>query len=157
LLNAVSPTETHEGLMAVNSARMAGVKRIVYLSVADLEKAPHLPHFGSKMAIEHVIKTSGIAYTILRPNNFFQNDCWFKEALMVYGVYPQPHRSPGQASGACPQVLRGLRRGNPENIWPSDRCHRPSGPSGPTNLNIGDVKSIFLFRSVFIAQKREPT
>jgi uncharacterized protein YbjT (DUF2867 family) len=90
LLNAVSPTETHEGLMAVNGARMAGVKRIVYLSVPDMEKASHLPHFGSKMAIEHVIKASGIAYTILRPNNFFQNDYWFKEALMAYGVYPQP-------------------------------------------------------------------
>ena len=90
LLNAVSPTETHEGLMAVNGARMAGVKRIVYLSVPDLERAPHLPHFGSKMAIEHVIKTSGIAFTILRPNNFFQNDYWFKDALMSYGVYPQP-------------------------------------------------------------------
>ena len=90
LLNAVSPTETHEGLMAVNGARMAGIKRIVYLSVPDLEKAPYLPHFGSKMAIEHVIKTSGIPFTILRPNNFFQNDYWFKDALMDYGVYPQP-------------------------------------------------------------------
>jgi len=90
LLNAVSPTETHEGIMAVNGARMAGVKRIVYLSVHDLEKAPHLPHFGSKMAVEHVIKISGIAYTILRPNNFFQNDFWSKEALMTYGIYSQP-------------------------------------------------------------------
>lgn len=35
LLNAVSPTETHEGLMAINGARLAGVKRIVYLSAGD--------------------------------------------------------------------------------------------------------------------------
>jgi uncharacterized protein YbjT (DUF2867 family) len=90
VLNAVSPTETHEGLMAVNGARMAGVKRMVYLSVFNLEQAPHLPHFGSKLAIEHVVKTSGIPYTILRPNNFFQNDHWFKDALMAHGVYPQP-------------------------------------------------------------------
>lgn len=90
LLNAVSTTETHEGLMAVNGARMAGVRRIVYLSVPDLEKALYLPHFGSKLGIEQVIKTSGIAYTILRPNNFFQNDYWFKDSLMLHGVYPQP-------------------------------------------------------------------
>jgi uncharacterized protein YbjT (DUF2867 family) len=90
LLNGVSPTETHEGIMAVNGARMAGVKRIVYLSVSDVEKAPHLPHFGSKLAVEQVIKASGIAYTILRPNNFFQNDYMFKEALMEHSVYPQP-------------------------------------------------------------------
>jgi len=90
LLNAVSTTETHEGLMAVNGARMAGVKRLVYLSVPNLEQAPHLPHFGSKLSIETVIKASGISYTILRPNNFFQNDYWFKDAMLQYGVYPQP-------------------------------------------------------------------
>jgi uncharacterized protein YbjT (DUF2867 family) len=90
LLNAVSPTETHEGLMAVNGARMAGVKRIVYQSVANLEKASHLPHFGSKIAIEQVIKSSGISYTILRPNNFFQNDFTAQEALLKHSVYPQP-------------------------------------------------------------------
>lgn len=90
LLNVVSPTETHEGLMAVNGARMAGVKRIVYLSVPHLESAPHLPHFGAKLPVEFTIKKSGIPYTILRPNNFFQNDYWFKQALLEYGVYPQP-------------------------------------------------------------------
>jgi uncharacterized protein YbjT (DUF2867 family) len=90
LLNGVSTTETHEGLMAVNGARMAGVKRLVYLSVPNLEQAPHLPHFGSKLSIETVIKASGIFYTILRPNNFFQNDYWFKDAMLQYGVYPQP-------------------------------------------------------------------
>jgi uncharacterized protein YbjT (DUF2867 family) len=90
LLNAVSTTETHEGLMAVNGARMAGVKRLVYLSVPNLEQAPHLPHFGSKLSIETVIKGSGISYTILRPNNFFQNDYWFEDAMLQHGIYPQP-------------------------------------------------------------------
>lgn len=90
LLNAVSPTETHEGLMAVNGARMAGAQRIVYLSVPHLEAAPHLPHFGSKLPIEYSIKKSGVPFTILRPNNFYQNDYWFQQALIEYGVYPQP-------------------------------------------------------------------
>ncbi len=90
LLNAVSPTETHEGIMAVNGARMAGVRRLVYLSVQNVDRAPHLPHFGSKLAVEAVIKASGIPYTILRPNNFFQNDYLFKDAILQYGIYPQP-------------------------------------------------------------------
>jgi nucleoside-diphosphate-sugar epimerase len=29
-------------------------------------------------------------HPILRPNNFFQNDYWFKNALLQYNVYPQP-------------------------------------------------------------------
>lgn len=90
LLTTVSTTETHEGLMALNGARLSGVKRLVYMSVHRVEEAPHLPHFGSKLPIETVVKSSGIPYTLLRPNNFFQNDYWFKEAILQYGVYPQP-------------------------------------------------------------------
>ncbi len=90
MLLAVSATETHEGLMAVNGMRMAGVKRIAYMSVHNLDQALHLPHFGSKLPIETVLKTSGISYTILRANNFFQNDYLFKDAMITHGVYPQP-------------------------------------------------------------------
>jgi uncharacterized protein YbjT (DUF2867 family) len=90
LLNAVSATEAHEGLMAVNGATMAGVKRLVYMSVHALDQAPHLPHFGAKIPVEMAVKASGIPYTILRPNNFFQNDYWYKDVMLGYGVYPQP-------------------------------------------------------------------
>lgn len=90
LLNAVSATEAHEGLMAVNGATMAGVKRLVYMSVHAVDQAPHLPHFGAKIPVEMAVKASGIPYTILRPNNFFQNDYRYKDAMLGHGVYPQP-------------------------------------------------------------------
>lgn len=90
MLNPVGLTETSEGLFAVNGARMAGVERIVYMSVHNFEHAIHLPHFGSKLPIEEAIKASGMPYTILRPNNFYQNDYWYKDAMLQYGVYPQP-------------------------------------------------------------------
>lgn len=90
LINTVSPTEATEGLMAVIGAGLAGVKKLVYVSVHEVDKAPHLPHFGSKIPIEMAIKESGITYTILRPNNFYQNDYWFKDAILQYGAYPQP-------------------------------------------------------------------
>jgi uncharacterized protein YbjT (DUF2867 family) len=90
LLNAVSLSETQEGLVALNEAKKAGVRRIVYLSIHNVESGPHIPHFANKIAIEHVLKQSHIPYTILRPNNFFQNDYWFRDALLEYLVYPQP-------------------------------------------------------------------
>ncbi len=90
LLNPVSTTETFEGLAGVIGASDAGVKRIVYLSVHDADKAPHLPHFGGKLGIEAAVRASGMQNTIVRPNNFYQNDIWMKEAIMNYGVYPQP-------------------------------------------------------------------
>jgi len=91
----VSTTETFEGILGVNGARDAGVKRIVYLSVHDLDKASHLPHFGGKIGVEAAVRGSGMQWTIVRPNNFYQNDIWFKEAMLSYGVYPQPLGSVG--------------------------------------------------------------
>lgn len=95
LLNPVSQTEASEALMAITAMRTAGVKRVVYLSVHDVTSAPWLPHFGSKIGVEEAIRQSGMAYTILRPNNFYQNDYWFKDVLLQYGVYPQPLGSAG--------------------------------------------------------------
>ena len=36
------------------------------------------------------MKASGIPYTILQPNMFFQNDAWLMEPITKYGVYPSP-------------------------------------------------------------------
>lgn len=90
LLNALSPSETQQGLGALEWARLKGVKKVVYMSVQHAERAPHIPHFGSKVAIELGLKASGIDYTILQPNSFFQNDYRYKDAILGHGVYPQP-------------------------------------------------------------------
>lgn len=95
LLNAVAPTETHEGLMAVNGIELAGVERVVYVSVHHADAAPHLPHFGSKLAVETALAASDTTWTVLRPNNFFQNDHWLKDVILQHGVYPQPIGSAG--------------------------------------------------------------
>ncbi len=90
ILNGVSVTESQEGLTALTAAKLAGLKKIVYLSVQHADRAPYLPHFGSKVGIEAAIKHSGIPYTILRPSNFNQNENWFRDVILKYGVYPQP-------------------------------------------------------------------
>ena len=90
LLNPVSQTEASEALMAVTGMRRAGVRHVVYLSVQDADRAAWLPHFGAKVGVEAGLKASGLAWTILRPNNFFQNDYWQKDPLLQFGVYAQP-------------------------------------------------------------------
>ncbi len=90
LLNGVVPTELQEGLAAVNEARRVRASRVVYLSVHNADKAPHIPHFASKVGIERALAASGVPFTILRPNNFYQNDYWYRDAVLQYGVYPQP-------------------------------------------------------------------
>ena len=95
LLNAVAPTELQEGLCALAEAKRAGVKRLVHLSVHNVTDGPHIPHFASKIAIENAIRLGGVPYTILQPNNFYQNDVHFLDAITKYGVYPQPLGSAG--------------------------------------------------------------
>lgn len=90
LLVPVSPSETRQGLAAVEAAKAARLKKIVYLSVSMPEGSTHIPHFGSKIPVENAIKESGIAYMILRPNNFFQNDLALKDMIMQYGLYLPP-------------------------------------------------------------------
>jgi uncharacterized protein YbjT (DUF2867 family) len=90
LLNVVGPTESHEALLSLTGMRGTGVRRVVYLSVHQADRAAFLPHFGAKVGVEAGLKASGLSYTVLRPDNFFQNDYWFKDVLLQYGVYPQP-------------------------------------------------------------------
>ena len=95
LLNAVCLGETDEGLFVVSAAKDSGVKKIVYMSVCMPRGSEAIPHFRTKIPIEKAVKESGIAYTILQPNNFFQNDLGMKEAIMTHGIYPQPIGSKG--------------------------------------------------------------
>ena len=117
LLNAVSATECHEGLMAVNGARMAGVKKVVYLSVHGVDKAPHLPHFGAKLPVEAALKASGLPFTILRPNNFFQNDTGTKTSCSRTARTRSP-----SATSACRAWTFATSRKPPRS--PSRRARR---------------------------------
>jgi hypothetical protein len=42
--------------MAVTGMRLAGIKRVVYLSVQDADTAAWLPHFGAKVGVESALK-----------------------------------------------------------------------------------------------------
>jgi len=90
LVTPLSPTETEEGLATVAAARRAGVRHLVYLSVYHVEQAPHIPHFKSKMEIQKALRNSGMAFTLIMANNFFQNDLVYRESILEEGVYLQP-------------------------------------------------------------------
>jgi uncharacterized protein YbjT (DUF2867 family) len=89
LITPLDRDEMHQGIDAVDAAVAAGVGHIVYLSVHYADQALEIPHFVSKLPVEGAIKASGVPYTILRPNNFFQNDLGLKDAILA-GFYPQP-------------------------------------------------------------------
>ena len=94
LITPLDRDETAQGIDAVDAAVAAGVRSIVYLSVHQADKALTIPHFVSKVPVEGVIRASGVEYTILRPNNFYQNDLAVLDAIRA-GVYPVPSGSVG--------------------------------------------------------------
>jgi uncharacterized protein YbjT (DUF2867 family) len=97
LLNAVTPDEVTQALVALNLAREAGIERIVYLSVIHADKFTDVPHFTGKHTVERMIESLDIPATILRPAYFMQNERSVQQAIQGYGVYPMPIGSAGVA------------------------------------------------------------
>jgi uncharacterized protein YbjT (DUF2867 family) len=90
LLNAVTPDELTQAVIALNLAREAGIERVVYLSVIHAEQYTNVPHFTGKHAVERMIESLDIPTTILRPAYFMQNERMVQQAIQGYGVYPMP-------------------------------------------------------------------
>lgn len=97
LLNAVTPDELTQALVALNLAREAGIERIVYLSVIHADKFTNVPHFTGKHTVERMIESLDIPATILRPAYFMQNERMVQRVIQGYGIYPMPIGSTGVA------------------------------------------------------------
>jgi uncharacterized protein YbjT (DUF2867 family) len=89
LLVPVHREETRLGLNGVEAAKAAKVGRLVFMSVFGAEAAPDVPHFIGKVPIEEAVRESGLAWTILRPDYFFQNEEPLAPSI-AQGMYPQP-------------------------------------------------------------------
>lgn len=90
LLNAVTPDELTQGLVAYDLAKRRRLRHVVYHSVFRVEAFHDVPHFAAKFAIESALRAFDVPWTVIRPNFFFQNDLSLREALIGSGVYPTP-------------------------------------------------------------------
>ena len=80
-----------EALMAVTAMRVAGVKRVVYISVHDVEKAAWLPHFGGKVG------DGGGAEGVRDPVHHSPAEQLLPERLLVQGRAAAVRRLPAAA------------------------------------------------------------
>ena len=90
LLNAVTPDELTQGMIAYDLAKKAKLKHIVYHSVFRVDRFKDVPHFASKLALENAMREFNLPFTVIRPNYFAQNDLGLKDPLMKSGIYPMP-------------------------------------------------------------------
>jgi uncharacterized protein YbjT (DUF2867 family) len=90
LLAANVADELTQTMLALEVAREAGVKGVVYLSVFKGEAYADAPHFAGKYAVERMIAALDLPVTVLRAGYFIQNDLRQKDPLLNAGVYGAP-------------------------------------------------------------------
>ena len=76
------------------SAKEAGVKRVVHISITNPSEESHLEYFSGKAKHERTLIDSGLSYAILRPAVIFgkedvliNNIAWILRRLPVFGVF----------------------------------------------------------------------
>lgn len=146
LLAPVARNETAQALAAVAAARTARIGHLVYMSVVMPPGSLVIPHFASKVPVEQAVQGAGLDWTVLRPNNFFQNDVWFRDAVTKFGVYPQPIGPRGlnrvDVRDISEAAVNALSRGRGAGIVPLN------GPRGLTGDDTARVYSELLGRTV---------
>lgn len=77
----------------VDAAGLAGVRRIVHISITGASADSALPYFKGKGEVERYIMESGLAYSIIRPTVIFgpedillNNIAWFLRRFPVFPV-----------------------------------------------------------------------
>lgn len=152
LLNAVVPDEFTQALIALNMAKEAGIKRIVYLSVINSDLYVNVPHFAGKFGVERMIEQMGFEATILRPAYFMSNDLTIKDVILGYGVYPMPIGSKGLAMIDVRDIgeiaaIELVRRTTSASPLPLERINLV-GPDTLTGTDIAAIWSEVLDRPI---------
>ncbi|TWV53576.1 NAD-dependent epimerase/dehydratase family protein [Streptomyces misionensis] len=77
------------------AARQAGVEHVVLVSSITVQTHPHLPAAGENLAVERLLKDSGMAWTILRPTQFASNTLWWAQSIRDQGMVRAPYADIG--------------------------------------------------------------
>jgi uncharacterized protein YbjT (DUF2867 family) len=143
MLNAHTKNEIYQGLNAIAAAVNAGVSKFVYQSIHQVRGAVHIEHFRSKVFIEEALKRSGLNYVFVCPNNFYQNDFWFKDSITKARIYNQPLGSVGLSRVDVRDIAEVV-----EKVLETDRYDRQTialaGPEVLTGESTAEILSQFL-------------
>jgi uncharacterized protein YbjT (DUF2867 family) len=74
LVSPLSPMQAEYEQVFVETAKAAGVKQVVKLSLIGASKDSPLRFAKTHAVVEHALRESGLEWTFLRPNGFMQNN-----------------------------------------------------------------------------------
>ena len=75
----------------LEAARRAGVEEVVLVSSITAETHPHLGPAGENLAVEQLLKESGMAWTILRPTQFASNSLMWAASIRDHETVRAPY------------------------------------------------------------------
>ncbi|MFJ7206063.1 NAD(P)H-binding protein [Streptomyces sp. NPDC098789] len=75
----------------LDAARRAGVEHVVLVSSITVQSHPHLGPAGENLAVEQLLKASGMAWTILRPTQFASNALMWSATVRGRGRVSAPY------------------------------------------------------------------
>ncbi len=116
LTTPLGPDEGTVGVAAVAALRTAGVGKIVYLAIHNLEAMREIPHFETKIPVKAAVLAEP-GNVVLQPNFFFQNDLMTIPVLMGPGIYPLPIGSAGVWSIDVADIARAAARALTRPDW----------------------------------------
>ncbi|MBT2459849.1 NAD(P)H-binding protein [Streptomyces sp. ISL-86] len=79
----------------LEAARRAGVEHVVLVSSITVQTHPHLGPAGENLAVEQLLKDSGMAWTILRPTQFASNALWWAGTIRERATVRVPYADTG--------------------------------------------------------------
>ncbi|MEU3936992.1 NAD(P)H-binding protein [Streptomyces sp. NPDC029044] len=77
------------------AARQAGVEHVVLVSSITVQTHPHLGPAGENLAVERLLKDSGMAWTILRPTQFASNALMWAGTIRDRAAVRAPYADTG--------------------------------------------------------------
>ncbi|MDT0448315.1 NAD(P)H-binding protein [Streptomyces hesseae] len=79
----------------IEAARLAGVEHVVLVSSITVQTHPHLGPAGENLAVERLLKDSGMAWTILRPTQFASNALMWAASIRDHETVRAPYADTG--------------------------------------------------------------
>ncbi|MEU1436198.1 NAD(P)H-binding protein [Streptomyces sp. NPDC005775] len=79
----------------LDAARRAGVAHVVLVSSITVQTHPHLGPAAENLAVEQLLKDSGMAWTILRPTQFASNSLMWAASIRAHETVLAPYADTG--------------------------------------------------------------
>ncbi|MER7408351.1 NAD(P)H-binding protein [Streptomyces sp. NPDC000070] len=135
----------------LDAARQAGVEHVVLVSSITVQTHPHLGPAVENLAVERLLKGSGMAWTILRPTQFASNALWWAASIREHRTVRVPYADIGLPT-IHPADIASVARVALTESGHQGRTYALTGPARVTARQQVEAIAVALEREVPLAE-----